>query len=285
MRRRTALMPALPLLVALAAAAASGCGAIWTTRQAGEELKLRTQHLEDRLAQIEGDSEAERARLTEMIETARAQIAELEETLSKATRVLARNSADFGAEMETVKDDLRASEGGIAEVKHDLEALAAQVEEANRKVVDFALAAGLDLPVDASKVPGNAKEHLEMIRASYGAERYGEARELAKLFLQRYPKDDSADDVQLLVARSFVAQKRWAKALGALRQFTDVYPKSELTPEVLYEMASAFFQLGDCTDARVLLDTIAAKHKESPFAAKASTLLQDINKQKARCTS
>ena len=47
----------------------------------------------------------------------------------------------------------------------------------------------------------------------------------------------------------------------------------------------AFFQLGDCTDARVLVDTIATKHKESPFAAKAQTLLQEINKQKSRCTS
>ena len=91
--------------------------------------------------------------------------------------------------------------------------------------------------------------------------------------------------MQFLIARSFIEQKRWAKALGALRQFTDVYPKSELNPEVLYEMASAFFQLGDCTDARVLVDTIASKHKDSPFAAKASDLLQEINRQKARCSS
>jgi len=41
----------------------------------------------------------------EMIETARAQIAELEETLSKATRVLARNSADFGAESAEKRTD------------------------------------------------------------------------------------------------------------------------------------------------------------------------------------
>jgi len=274
-----------PFGVAFALGLSTSACALFTSRDAGEDLRVRTQHLEDRLAKIESESAAERTRLTEMIETARAQIVELEETLSKATRVLARNSADFGAEMETVKDQMRVSEGATAELKHDVEALTAQLEEANKKVVDFALAAGLDLPVDTSKVPDKPKEHYEMIRASNAAGRYGEARELAKLFLQRYPKDENADDVQLLVARSLIAQKRWAKALGALRQFADVYPKSELNPEVLYEMASAFFQLGDCTDARVLVDTITAKHKESPFAAKASTLLQEINKQKSRCTS
>ena len=278
-------LPSFACAVALLGGLAAGGCTLFTSRQAGEELKLRTQHLEDRLAKIEGDEAAERARLTEMIETARAQIAELEETLSKATRVLARNSADFGAEMETVKDDVRASEGAIEEVKHDVETLAAQVDEANKKVVDFALAAGLDLPIDASKVPDKPKEHYDMLRASYDAGRYGEVRELAKLYLQRYPKDENADDVQFLIAKSFIEQKRWAKALGALRQFTDVYPKSELNPEVLYEMASAFFQLGDCTDARVLVDTIASKHKDSPFAAKASDLLQEINKQKAHCSS
>jgi TolA-binding protein len=279
-RRRTALLAAALAL----GIAQTGCF-LWTTRDDGETLKIQSKALEDRLAKIEGDSAAERARLTEMIETARAKIAELEETLSKATRVLARNSADFGAEMETVKDQLRASDGAVAELQHEVETVAAAAEEANRKVVDFALAAGLDLPVDAAKVPDKPKDHFEMIQASHDAGRYGEARELAKLFLQRYPKDEAADDVQFLVARSFVAQKRWAKALGALRQFSDDYPKSALVPEALYEMASAFFQLGDCTDARVLVDTIATKHKASPFAAKAQALLQEINKQKARCTS
>jgi TolA-binding protein len=275
----------LSLVAALALGIAQGGCFLWTTRDAGEALEIETKTLEDRLAKVEGESAADRARLTEMIDTARAQIAELEDTLSKATRVLARNSADFGAEMETIKDQLRASDGALAELQHQVEVVAAQTEEANRKVVDFALAAGLDLPVDTAKVPDKPKEHFDMIKASYDAGRYGEARELAKLYLQRYPKDDAADDVQFLVARSFVAQKRWAKALGALRQFTDDYPKSDLNPEVLYEMASAFFQLGDCTDARVLVDTIATKHKASPFAAKAETLLQEINKQKARCTS
>jgi len=280
---RARTLPAL--LAALALGSSQAACFLWTTRNDGKALELRTAHVEDRLAKIEGETAAERERLTEMIDTARAQIAELEETLSKATRVLARNSADFGAEMEALKDQLRASDGALAELQHQLEAVAAQAEEANRKVVDFALAAGLDLPIDASKVPDKPKEHFGAIQASFGAGRFGEARELAKLYLQRYPKDEAADDVQLLVARSFVAQKRWAKALGALRQFTDVHPKSELNPEVLYEMASAFFQLGDCTDARILVETISTKHKGSPFAAKAQTLLQEINKQKSRCTS
>jgi TolA-binding protein len=282
MRRATTLTA---LLAALALGAAQGGCFLWTSRDDGETLKIQTKELEDRLAKIEGDSAAERTRLTEMIDTARAQIAELEETLSKATRVLARNSADFGAEMETIKDQLRASDGALAELRHEVETVGASAEEANRKVVEFALAAGLDLPIDPAKVPEKPKEHFEAIRASFDAGRYGEARELAKLFLQRYPKDEAADDVQFLVARSFVAQKRWAKALGALRQFTEVYPKSELNPEVLYEMASAFFQLGDCTDARVLVDTITSKYADSPFAAKARAFLQEINKQKARCTS
>lgn len=273
------------LAASLAVGAAQGGCFLWTSRNDGETLKIETKKLEDRLAKVEGESAEERARLTEMIDTARTQIAELEETLSKATRVLARNSADFGAEMETIKDQLRASEGALAELRHEIETVGAAAEEANRKVVDFALAAGLDLPVDPAKVPEKPGEHFNAIRASFDAGRYGEARELAKLFLQRYPKDEAADDVQFLVARSFVAQKRWAKALGALRQFTDVYPKSGLNPEVLYEMASAFFQLGDCTDARILADTIASKHGDSPFAAKARTLQQEMSKQKSRCTS
>jgi len=263
---------------------ASGCF-LWTTKGQGDTMRSDVDALEEKVDKLGTELEEDRARLTEMIDRARAEMDELNTTLTRATRVLARNSADFGAEMESAKDKLREVDGFMAEIQHEIEQLGRQVDETGKKVNEFALAAGLDLPVDESRVPEDPGAHFAEIEKSFADGRYGEVRAFGKIFLDRHPKDKNADAVQLLIAKSYLEQQRWAKALGALRRFTDLYPKSELTPEVLYEMANAFYQLGDCTDARILIEALGQRHGGSPFAAKGEKLKLEMGKNKARCTS
>ena len=262
----------------------SGC--FWfTSKNEGDELNREVQHLKDRLAQVESEQQEKLTYLTDMIDRARGEVDKLEETLTKATRVLARNSADFGADMEILKERLREVDGTLAELRHDMDQTLQQVEATNQKVLDVASAAGLDIPVDASKVPTDPDAHFKLIADSYGAGRHGEVRSLAELFLSRHPSHKSADEAQLYIARSYMAQKRWSKALGPLRAFTEKYPKSDKTPEALYDMAECFYNMGDCTDARILVEAVTTRHKNSPYAAKARALGETIRKNKGKCTT
>jgi TolA-binding protein len=274
----------LPTLLLTIAPAVSGCF-LWTTRGEGDTLRNENERLRQRVEQLDTHLAEEQQRLTEMIDRARADVEQLEEMLTRATQLLARNSADFGAELESANDRLRETSGGIAELRHDLEQLAAKVDLSDRRVHEFALAAGLDLPVDEGKIPATAEEHFDSVKAALAAGRHGEVRSLGKIFLERYPKDQRCDDIQLLMAKSHLEQKQYAKALGALRRFTDLYPNSDLTPEALYEMAQAFLALGDCTDARVLADAVIARHAKSPFAEKARKLKEQMDRNKSRCSS
>lgn len=261
-------------------------GCFWfTAKEDGETLKKEVAYLKDRVQLMENEQAEKQAHLTAMISRARSEVDKLEETLNKATRILSRNSADFGADMEMVKERLRAVDGTLAEIRHEVEQTSKAAELTSKKVHDFALAAGIDLPIDGSTVPSDPSQHLDMIRQSFDGSRYGETRALGNLFLERHPKYKSADVAQLYIARSYLAQKRWAKALGALRSFTDRYPKSPNTPEALYEMARSFYSLGDCTDARILLEALTTRHKNSTYAEKAKQLREIMKKNKARCTS
>jgi TolA-binding protein len=261
-------------------------GCFWfTSKGEGEELQNEVVHLKDRISQMESETAEKQAYLTEMIDRARGEVDKLETTLTKATRILSRNSADFGADMEMIKNRLREVNGTLAEIRHDLEESKKQVALTNQKVQQFALSAGLDIPVDASTVPTDAAQHFKLIETSYGAGRYGETRSLSTLFLQRHPQDARAENAQLYIARSYMQQKRWAKALGPLRTFTEKYPKSKNTPEALYEMARAFYSLGDCTDARILIEALTARHKGSEYAKKAKELSISMKKNKSRCKS
>ncbi|MBN2343405.1 MAG: outer membrane protein assembly factor BamD [Deltaproteobacteria bacterium] len=268
----------------VAALGLNGCF-FFTSRDDGERLKQEVQHLQDRLTKLENDSGANRHELEEMIARAQQQVENMDETLSKATRVLARNSADFGAEMEEMKNDLISSKGASAEIMHELEEMRKALEANEKRVVEFALAAGLDMPIDEAMVPKEAIDHFNMIKDSMSKGRYGEVRSLAKVYQDRYPRANNLDEVQLLIGQSYVAQKRYAKALGALRRFADLYPKSEHMPEVLYEMANSFYMLGDCTDARILVDTIQTRFKSSSFASKAAKLKETMDGASAKCTS
>ena len=266
------------------ALSASGC--FWvTTKSEGEEIKQDLQHMQDKLDKFEQDLKKERMHLTEMIGRARTEVEKLEETLNRATRVLSRNSADFGAEMESIKEKLRQIDGSLAELRHNAEQSDKALSEANSRVREFAVAAGIDLPVDAATVPKNPNDHLSMISSAYSEGRYSEVRSLGKVFLDRHASHDKADNVFVLIGKSYLAQKRWAKGLGILREFTERYPKSGLTPEVLYEMARAFFALGDCTDARILVDTVTSRYRRSPFATKSAQLGKQMNRERGRCTS
>ncbi len=271
-------------VVAIAAFLANGCF-LWTTRNDGEDMKQQVQLLNDRLAKIEADARQGQEELQEMIARAQTQVTNMEEALSRATMVLARNSADFGAELEEAKTELNRAEGTMAELTHSMEALTRKVEESSRRINEFALAAGLDLPVDESTVPPEARDHMQMMKDSLSAGRYGEMRSLAKLYQDRYPRAKDLDEVQLMIGRSHIAQKQYAKALGALRRFVDLFPKSPQMPEVLYEMANAFFMLGDCTDARILVDTLETRHAGTPAASKAVKLKEIMTTQPAKCTS
>lgn len=262
----------------------NGCF-FFTSRDDGEQLKQEVQHLQDRLSQVEDYSGETRQELEEMIARAQEQVGNLNETLNKATRVLARNSADFGTEMEKLKKDILSSQGAAAEFAHELEQMKQSIERNEQKVVEFALAAGLDMPIDESRVPKEAIDHFNMIKDSFAKGRFGEVRSLSSVYQDRYPKSRNLDEVQLYIGKSYVAQNRFAKALGALRRLVDLYPKSEHMPETLYEMANSFYHLGDCTDARILVETIVSRYKSSPFSNKAAALKSTMDKASAKCTS
>ncbi len=272
------------LAVFIIASMAAGC-TLFTSKNEGRQMKRKIADLEERLVKMETSIEREQEYLAEMIDRARTEVDRLEETLNRATRILARNSADYGAEIDTMKSKLRDTDGSFAELRHDVSETNKTLEAMDRRINNFAIAAGLDMPVDESKVPRREGDHFRMIKESYRAGRWGEVRSLSKLFVVRYPTNQNADDVHLIGAKSYLEQKRWAKALGELREFTEKYPSSNLTAEVLYEMARSFFSLGHCTDARILIEAVTTRHKRSPFYKKANSLSAEIKKNKSRCTS
>ncbi|MCZ7677245.1 MAG: hypothetical protein M5U28_00040 [Sandaracinaceae bacterium] len=104
-----------PLTAALVLAGASAfLGACWTSAQTGDELVQRVGALERGQTQQRDDLQQE-------IAHAQTKVGELEEVLERATKVVTRASADTGAQVEALQQQVMALEGQLAELRNEVQ--------------------------------------------------------------------------------------------------------------------------------------------------------------------
>ncbi len=271
-------------LVALVVAGSvlGGCF-LWTSAGEGEEH-------ERRIATLEAGFRNERAQLRTEITKAQGQVHELQGVLEKATRVVTRNSADTGAQVEEMRTQLSTLEGQVAEIKNSLEQLgremAAQRTEVNQRIEQVARKAGLDMPVDASQIPADRGEHFAAGERAHRAGEYSKARAIFREYLTRYPQDDHADNAQYMIGASYLQENRPATALGELRKVLSDYAQGDAIDEALFDMAEAFWRLHACTDARGALEALIRTQASSPLVGQARTKLRQVqHPARGYCTS
>ena len=103
---------AVALLAALCALPSAGC--FWfTSASAGEQLRADVDQLRLDLDDQRANLDEERRRFDEMRQEAEAQVEQLRQILHDTTELLARNSADFGAEFQELADEVRRLRGRV----------------------------------------------------------------------------------------------------------------------------------------------------------------------------
>lgn len=275
------LVPSLWLgACAAASALVSGCF-LWTSAEQGSALERRSTELEQRLATLEGTA----AGYTTQMETAHSKVAELESVLERATELVTRNSADTGARVDELTQQLMVQTGQIDEIRHELSRLQEEFNEQQRDYEDrmkrLARRAGVDMPVDETQIPAGADEHYQAAHVAYEARDFSTARALYRAFVTRYASDARADDAQLRVGQSYLLEDRPATALGELRRIISDFASGDQVPAALLGMGDAFYRLHECDSARTALETLQRAHPRSPQAADARTRLRDIQRAPA----
>lgn len=274
--RFLAFLAAVPLIACL-----DGC--VWfTTRAQGDELRTRADDLNKRVTVLEKQLESDREEYTQLIQKADHDVAELEEILDTATKA----AASYATDMENMREQLARLEGGVAEVREDLRQMltkAGQREDALRdRLEQVAAKVGLDPPLDPTQIPSDRAKLLAAADEAADGSHYGNARSLYRAFLERFPADDLADDVQLKVGRVYAAEGRHAQALSAFNVVVDRYPESNVMGETLYQMADSLFKMRSCNDAITLLQAVIQRYRDPDLTKRAQTKLRDVQRAKRR---
>jgi TolA-binding protein len=232
------------------------------------------------ISQMRADIAANEQRLDALEQDLESKRKELHEALAEASRVLRRNSADQGLQIEEIQQRLAVLEGEIAELRNEASgATQAQAErslELQRRLGEVARAAGMDVPLDASEIPQSKTEHWEALSKAYQINKHSYARALARAYVERYPKDNRADDAQYIVGSSYLKQGQAAAALGEFQKVLSTYRKGDALDKTLYDMSQAFLQVKSCNDAATALKALLKNHKQSSLVPQAKKELRRV---------
>ena len=232
------------------------------------------------IKQMQTDIAANQARLDSLEEDLEAKRKELEEALAEASRVLRRNSADQGLQIEEIQQRLAVMEGQFAEIRMEQtgasEAQAQRSLEIQRRLSEVARAAGMDVPLESSEIPEDKTAHWEALQKSYRVNKHSYTRALARAYVARYPKDNHADNAQYMIGSSYLQQGQAAAALGEFQKVISTYRTGDAIDETLYDMAQAFLKVRTCNDAGTALRALLKNHPKSPLRKQAQRELKRV---------
>ncbi len=91
------------------------------------------------------------------------------------------------------------------------------------------------------------------------------------------PKSEYADDAQYWIGEAYFANRDYNRAILEFNEVLLRYPKGDKVPAALLRQASAFAELGDKVDARLVLQKLVSEHGDSPEAEKGRQKLAELS--------
>ena len=262
--------------------ASAGLSACWSAAD-GESLQRRVRELEQ-------GQQTQREELSNEVATAQTKVAQLEDVLDRATKLVTRNSADTGAQVEELQQQVMALEGQLAELRNELQRRQSQDEEQRAalqaQLQKISRAAGVDMAIDESEIPADLEAHWTAAERAFTQHEYSRARALYRAFIERHREDARVDDAQYRIGASYLEENRPATALGELQRVIQEHRDGDAADDALLGMGRAFYALHACTDARTTLQALQRAHPRSPLLNDARTLLREIQRApRGYCTS
>jgi tol-pal system protein YbgF len=128
-----------------------------------------------------------------------------------------------------------------------------------------------------AKEPPEVQDEYLIGRRAFQEQQYDKAIQQFRSFQRKYANSDMADDAQYWIGESYFNQKDYNRAI---LEFNDVlkYRKGDRVPAALLRQAQAFIEIGDKTDARLILQKLLNDHPNSEQARDAKERLQALGR-------
>jgi tol-pal system protein YbgF len=234
------------------------CAGCWYGKSEGQRMRTDVDQLDERATRTEATLEA-RAK-------------KLDESLDRATKLLARNSADLGTEVARFADELAKMNGVVAQLRQEMEVertrsnqLAVRLD-AVEKHLGIVRNEGGQVVLDPSAAFNSAYRKFQ-------AGQFVDARREFTAFIQKFPADPRADNAQFAIGDSWVREKQYQKAIAAFQRVIDQYGKGDMADDAFLAAGNAALSMKWCVDASAYLGELIRRFPSSPLAAQAKQRL------------
>lgn len=262
------------LAIAALAASLSGC---FVTKEEGNAMQSDIEKLKTK-ATKNSEEAADLRKATEDAETKMKQLVE------DATKVVTRNSANIGQDVDRLKSDLAALTGRVANVEDRLTTDEGKID-ALAKAVDALKAAQQSTSMPSAPtvskpapLPATPEALFAEARKNIDAKQWVEARRLLSAFVSTYPSDTRAGAAQFLIGETFLAESKYQNAIGAYSKVIDDYPKSESVPDAMFKAGLAFYALKYCADAKIYFQELLKRYPRTEWKKDANEQLHKLAK-------
>lgn len=216
-------------------------------------------------------------------------VQKLKTTLNEASTLLARNSADLGAQFDELENENARLTGLVMEAKRYANQVFTDMQTFEKRIetLEARLAAVEGKAFQPPKVQ-SPTEIYDLGMQAFRANDYNKARELFRKLVIKYPGHDKADDAQFNRGQAYFVQKDYKSALEEFQAVFDKFPQSSLADDAIFRAAESAQKLKWCTDARAYYGLLRQKYPKSDMAGKAKKqgdYLKKNAKKKKICQS
>lgn len=254
------------MMCGLIAWAMAGC---LTTKSEFEDLKTEVDTIQAEQEVMQKTLSASKADMAEMIAEARKENAALKASIKEAEKMLARNDAETGVDLQQMRAELDRLRGKVEELEFQLGRMEEDIR-VFKEDVDLRMQGS----VASAELPEDATELFELGESTLNEGKARAARDIFEAFIERHPEDTRVDDAVYLVGESYFNNGRYYKALYEYEKILKNYSDSDRMAETILRIGQSSKRIGKCEQAKVFFETLTSDYKRTKAAKAAAEELK-----------
>lgn len=207
--------------------------------------------------------------LREEIQILNGKLEEIQFMVNKEKKSLEDSDKVRKAQVERLKESTAAIDSRIARIEKYLDIGATG-----------AIAGGIVGAKTKAKRTGEGKlseqELYQLAKHSFDKGDFDAAREGFQELIKQYPKSKNADNAQFWIGEIYYREKWYEKAIVEYQKVVENYPKGNKVKSSLLKQGYAFNNIGDKSNARLILKELIRKYPQSNEAKIAKQKLLQI---------
>lgn len=207
--------------------------------------------------------------------------ADLEATRQRLDNAL-RANADSSTESMTTQQRLNDLAGRVDETVHGLEELRRDLGATRTEIyasMDELKRQQPSAPaLPPTPVPEDKGAHFKRLEEAHANKEWSTVRSLAVEYVNRYPKDDKADEALYFAGAADLSDGRPTSALGNFNRLLKLFPRSNVLDKTLFGMGDAYMMMHDCSNAKLAYEACERRFSKDKIGADARAKLALIAK-------